>query len=52
MERCYTDADTKDAMMTISAPIYKEGIIVGVVGIDISINNLQQVLKKYAINFR
>lgn len=41
----YTDADTKDSMMTISAPIYKEATLVGVVGIDISTSNLQQVLK-------
>lgn len=40
----YIDADTKDAMMTISAPIYKEGILVGVVGIDISTTNLEQIL--------
>ncbi len=41
----YTDADTKNSMMTISAPIYKEGVLVGVVGIDISVANLQQSLQ-------
>lgn len=41
----YTDADTKDSMMTISSPIYKDGKLVGVVGIDISVDNLQQQLK-------
>lgn len=41
----YTDADTKQSMTTISAPIYKEGVLVGVVGIDISVDNLQQILK-------
>lgn len=41
----YTDSDTKDSMMTVSAPIYKAGALVGVVGIDISTNNLQQALQ-------
>lgn len=41
----YTDADTKQQMMSISAPIYKNGILIGVVGIDISIYNLQYVLE-------
>lgn len=41
----YTDPDTKNAMMTISAPISKEGILVGVVGIDISVDNLKLILK-------
>lgn len=41
----YKDADTKEAMITISTPIYKEGTLVGVVGIDISIKNLQQILE-------
>lgn len=41
----YVDPDTKEAMMTISAPIYKDGKLVGVVGIDISMDTLQQVLK-------
>lgn len=40
----YTDADTQKKMMTISAPIYKDGSLVGVVGIDISTRNLQQAL--------
>lgn len=41
----YKDADTKETMMTISAPVYKNSLLVGVVGIDISIENLQQALK-------
>lgn len=41
----YVDADTKVQMMTLSSPIYKEGILVGVVGLDVSADNLQQVLK-------
>lgn len=47
----YTDADTGEKMLTISAPVYSEGKLVGVVGIDISenalletLNNMQSVL--------
>ena len=42
----YTDPDTKNAMVTISAPIDKDGALVGVVGIDISINNIQQIINQ------
>lgn len=41
----YKDADIGNFMVTISAPIYKENLLVGVVGIDISIDNLQQALR-------
>lgn len=41
----YVDADKKESMVTISSPVYKEGTLVGVVGIDISMENLQQILK-------
>lgn len=41
----YTDADTNDSMITISEPIYKNGILIGVVGMDISLINLQEALK-------
>jgi len=41
----YKDADTKKSMITISSPVYKEGGLVGVVGIDISTDNLQEVLR-------
>lgn len=40
----YTDADTNDSMITISEPIYKNGMLIGVVGIDISLANLQEAL--------
>lgn len=40
----YTDPDTKKEMITISNPIYKDGALVGVVGIDISMNNLNEAL--------
>lgn len=42
----YTDTDTKNQMVTLSQPVYKNGILVGVVGIDISANNLEQALQK------
>lgn len=41
----YTDVDNKKKMITISAPIYSMGRLVGVVGIDISADNLRQTLK-------
>lgn len=42
----YTDADTKVVMMTIAQPIYENGVLIGVAGVDISIKNLQQALRK------
>lgn len=36
----YTDADTQDSMITISAPITKDGVLIGVAGIDISMKTL------------
>lgn len=42
----YTDTDTKNQMITLSQPIYKNGNLVGVVGIDISTHNLSQALQK------
>lgn len=42
----YTDPDTKDQMITLSKPIYKNGALVGVVGIDISIDSIRQALQK------
>lgn len=41
----YTDADSKVRMITISQSIFKSGKLIGVVGIDVSINNIQQALK-------
>lgn len=40
----YVDQDTKKSMITISNPIYKNGVLVGVVGIDISTDNLIDAL--------
>lgn len=41
----YQDADTKESMITVSAPVYKNSILVGVAGMDISANTLQQILQ-------
>ena len=41
----YTDADTKDSMITISSPVYKDGALVGVAGIDVSMAKLQQSME-------
>lgn len=41
----YKDADSNIDMMTISQPVYKNGTLVGVVGIDISVDNLKQALR-------
>lgn len=48
--KIYTDADTNEPMMTISAPVYKGNVLVGVVGIDISVNNLKFVLNDIQSN--
>lgn len=40
----YTDADSKVRMITISKAIYKNGKLIGVSGIDISINDMEKAL--------
>ena len=40
----YKDPDTNIIMMTIAEPLYKQGKLIGVVGIDISTANLKQTL--------
>lgn len=47
----YTDADTKNQMMTIAKPIYKNGILIGVVGVDVSIKNFKQALMNLQTSF-
>lgn len=42
----YTDPDTKNQMLTLSEPIYKDGALVGVVGIDISTDSLKTAMQK------
>lgn len=41
----YTDADNGVKMISICIPVYKSGKLIGVSGIDISIENLQNALK-------
>lgn len=41
----YTDVDTKEVMLSIVEPIYSNKTLVGVLGIDLSIANLQMALK-------
>lgn len=40
----YTDPDSKVKMITISQPVYINGALVGVGGLDISVDNLKQIL--------
>lgn len=42
--RVYNDADTNEQMITISAPVYKNGYLIGVAGLDILTGTLQQTL--------
>lgn len=48
----YTDSDSKIRMLTISEPIYKDGKLIGVTGIDISTKNLQNVLNNMQSVFK
>lgn len=41
----YKDADTNVSMLTYSYPVYKNGVLIGVVGLDISLESLKQSLK-------
>lgn len=47
----YVDADSKINMMTYSYPIYKNNILIGVAGIDISVDGLRQALKDIQSKF-
>ncbi|HHZ01841.1 MAG TPA: HAMP domain-containing protein [Tissierellia bacterium] len=40
----YVDVSTKNMVITITSPIYVEGEIIGLTGIDITINSLSQVV--------
>lgn len=40
----YIDADTQTPMITISIPVNKDSVLIGVAGIDISIETLQDIL--------
>lgn len=41
----YKDSDINMDMVTIAQPVYKNGVLIGVVGIDITIGSLQNTLK-------
>lgn len=41
----YIDPDTKTPMITASLPVYKDGKLIGVVGLDMFVTNLQESLK-------
>lgn len=47
----YVDPDTKVPMMTVSQPVYSDDMLIGVVGIDISTDNLQQALRNMQLVF-
>lgn len=40
----YKDADTNEPLLTVSAPVYNSNTLIGVAGVDISIDNLNQAL--------
>lgn len=40
----YKDADTGEPLLTVSAPVYNVNTLIGVAGVDISIDNLNQAL--------
>ncbi len=40
----YADADTKQKMVSVVSPVYKDGVLVGVVGLDVSLAKLEQIL--------
>lgn len=42
--KIYTDVDTNTRMLTISEPVVKHDTLIGVVGIDISVESMQQAL--------
>lgn len=47
----YTDADTDEKMITISQPVYKNGKLIGVSGVDISLENLMTALTNMQKHF-
>lgn len=42
--KIYKDVDINQSMITIAEPIYKNNVLIGVAGIDISVNELEQVM--------
>ncbi|MEI7474729.1 MAG: methyl-accepting chemotaxis protein [bacterium] len=45
----YVDSDLKLPMITYSSPVYKNGVLLGVAGMDISLENLNSLVKKINI---
>lgn len=43
--KLYLDKETDTQMLTLAEPIYKHNVLIGVVGIDIPVNRIQQILK-------
>lgn len=48
----YTDTDTKVPMLSVVEPIYKNGVLIGVAGVDTSILNMQKALKNIKNQFK
>ena len=48
----YQDPDIKVSMITIAEPVYKEGILLGVGGIDISLDNIKGLLSKIKAQYK
>lgn len=47
----YTDADTNEKMISISKPVYQNTKLIGVVGVDVSIQNLLNALSNMQREF-
>lgn len=45
----YIDPDTKTSMITVSMPLYSDRKLIGVVGIDISTDNLKEALENMQV---
>ena len=48
----YNDIETNTKMMTIAQPIYKNNVLIGVAGVDISVKDLKKALKKMQSVFK
>ena len=48
----YQDPDIKVSMITIAEPVYKDGILLGVGGIDISLDNINKLLSKIKAQYK
>lgn len=48
----YVDAETNTQMLTVAKSVYKNGVLIGVVGVDISVENLQQIMESMQSVFK